>query len=114
MYDWPVGSPLYTDTTGAGVYREDGLPFVAFPVEWYESGFIRPGEWIWLEFPNQEEWLYAQALDAGPFGPSTGLCVEQWGCDKPIVADVPKPFAPFPGLSAPVRLWRVEVEGILQ
>lgn len=45
------------------------------------------------------------ALDAGPFG---RFCVEQpTGTCLPIAADIPEPWAWFPGLSTTGRVWNV-------
>ncbi len=110
-YAEPMGSPLYCDqfmgNAGTLVYRDTGLPFVALPPDAY-GRLVMPGDLVWLVYPEADaEPLLAQALDAGPFGPGTGLYVEDWG-RRPIVADVPSHWATWPWLSTPVWVYRVE------
>lgn len=96
---WHSGQPLYCDGAGVDlIYSESTVPWVAVDVREYESGRIRCGDELWLRFGNGAE-LRALALDAGYL---RGYYVEQW--DAPIVVDVPMHLAPFPGLSAPVRV----------
>jgi predicted SAM-dependent methyltransferase len=60
---------------------------------------VQCGDELWVYFPDGSV-LVAQALDAG-------YLAEHWVQDHPnlpIVVDVPEMFAPFEGLSSPVRV----------
>jgi len=100
MYIGVVGSPLYCDNNGTVKYCNEGLPWVALPVdkygEWAECG----GEIVLYG----DGWsILAQALDAGPLS-------EYYIEDFPelmIIADVPRIHSPFKGLSSKARMINV-------
>jgi hypothetical protein len=108
VYGGPVdtrqheGNPLYCDMyDGKPHYYTAGqAPWVAVDVSHYQNGDVRCGDALVIYFPDGQV-LEALALDAGYL---ERYCVEQWGCDKPIVVDVPHVFFPQPGISAPARV----------
>ena len=90
-----VGQPLYC----GGVYTDTNAPWVALPFydEW------QCGDLVALWFPDQQELVFARAMDAGPFG---NHCIQgAEGHCSPIVADVPLHLWPAgDALSAPVEM----------
>lgn len=99
------GNPLYCDqfVEDTLTYDLDATPWVAFPVEWYETGKITCGEWVLLDFGDR--WLLARAYDAGGFG---GFSITVGTVQGPIVVDVPEFLAAFmPDMSAHVKVWKL-------
>jgi hypothetical protein len=100
------GRPLYCDQYDGveHVFAWQAEAWVAVEVGLYESGAVRCGDWIMVAFQDGPV-LKARALDAGYLA---RYCVEQWGCEKPIVADVPVYFWPYgEDLSRPGRMWNL-------
>jgi hypothetical protein len=101
VYTGPVGAPLYCDRWDTEWHYDAATgPWVAVDVGEYESGRVQCGDWLELVFTDGAR-LRARALDAGRL---RGYYVEDWGADRPIVVDVPREWAPFEGLSAPVQV----------
>ena len=103
MYHPAAYGPITYCGTYCGTYVADAPPWVAVPVEWYESGLVSCGDRIGILADGEVHILLA--LDAGPFG---SHCVRQLdGSCPPIAADVPDAHAWFPGLSTTGRVWSV-------
>ena len=101
MYTGPTGAPSYCDRWDTEyAYSEEMAPWVALDVGLYESGVVACGASVRLVFEDGQT-LRARALDAGYLARHY---VEEWGRERPIVADVPAHLAPFGGWSAPVRV----------
>jgi hypothetical protein len=108
VYGGPVdprqheGQPLYCNMYDGKPhhYQPGQKPWVAVDVSHYQDGSILCGDELSIRFQDGQV-LEALALDAGYL---ERHCVEQWGCDKPIVVDVPYMFFPQAGISAPARV----------
>jgi len=93
VYEGPfVGHPLYCSRPSNPYTYNSALlvrrPWVALPVD---------GDWTCgdpvLVLVRGGGYLLADALDAGPFGPSADYRI--WG--QPVIVDIPKALAPYDG-----------------
>lgn len=75
------GQPLYC----GGTYDEATAPWVALPVEWYETGQAHCGDLIWVKADSWDEPIVARALDAGYLSH-----YRIYDSGLPFVADLPK------------------------
>ena len=103
MYAGPfIGQPLYCSTPQNPLtYSPSTPPWIALPVEDYESGKVWCGKPYYLIFhlpDGSTSTLMARAYDAGPFA---SYCVRQLDGSCPsIAADVPVYWWPVEGISA--------------
>lgn len=94
VYIGVIGAPLYCDTWDTELmYDPTAFPWIAISVERYE--FWDCGDLVIVYLEN--DYFFARIYDAGYL---TGYYVD----DQPIIGDIPKPFAPFDGLSAPGKI----------
>jgi hypothetical protein len=79
------GGPPFEDQAlyCGGTYNEGNVPWAALPVEWYQTGRARCGDWILVEYGDGGQHL-AQARDAGLLSHYT-----VWDTGLPFVADLP-------------------------
>ncbi len=102
-----AGRPLYCDqfTDWPLTYSSEDLPpWAAFDIGWYESGRVRCGDLVLLNFDNGE-WLLVRAWDAGTF---QGYYVNTWP-ELPILADLPEHLRPDGAMA-----WQVRVVNLSQ
>ena len=103
MYAAPfVGQPLYCSTPSNPLdYSPSTPPWVALPVEDYQSGRVWCGDLMLIRFHLSDgttSILLARAYDAGPFA---SYCVRQADGSCPSIGvDVPVYFWPGEGTSA--------------
>lgn len=74
------GKPLYC----GGTYAPETGPWVALPVEWYESGKVKCGDVMLIQFGDGGTQL-VRALDAGRLND-----FRVWDTGKRFVADLPR------------------------
>lgn len=80
-------------------YSEADTPWVALSVDLYETGAVRCGDAVVVEFPHGEV-VEAKALDAGPL---YKYYIEDYP-DLPLLVDMPEVIWPLPVLSSPVTV----------
>ena len=103
MYAAPfIGQPLYCSMPDNPLYYSPSTPpWIALPVEDYQSGKVQCGDLMYIRFKLSDgstSTLMARALDAGPFA---SYCVRQLDGSCPsIAADVPVYWWPVEGISA--------------
>lgn len=94
---------LYTQQfISIGDYETVKEPFAALPLEWYEKGLVKPGDYILVHYIDFGVFEIYRAYDAGLFGPNSGYYVVDWP-DLPIIVDIPDKYAFF-GLSTRVKV----------
>lgn len=88
-----IGNHLYCDQflPDTHTFQLENEPWVAFPVEWYETGKVECGE-EYLILLGGKDTLIAKALDAGSFG---GRKIRTGPVQGEIVVDIPSHHAPF-------------------
>ena len=106
-----VGQPLYCSTPQNPLYYSpETTPFIALPVEDYQSGAVRCGAPYHIRFADGST-LTARAYDAGPF---SRFCVRQADGSCPSIGvDVPVYWWPVEGISGwveitPITQWARE------
>jgi len=119
MYAGAVNAPLFCSTPARPLsFSPHTDPWVAFPVERYQSGEVQCGDWIVVKFPSGQR-LYARAWDAGGFG---AYCVRQHDGSCPsIEMGIPSiwwpmgkqtsSFVDYTNLSAARRAFRAQWTG---
>ena len=103
---WRVGmATMYVIAGPLFCNCELGSQIVAMPVEQVRSGAFHCGEWVMLCYSTRNCRVY----QVGDVGPLTPYSVKMGDDYVPIVADVPAP-APFRGLSAPVKVYKLKMQ----